>query len=398
MSGNKGMKFPLFIKKKIPFKSKNQGSKKKGGGVFGGKSRGGKREGGGTVGRPPGKLSSAHHQIGAGPSQVQRKDDAFDLEQQFILRMPIGPALALKHDIQSGSMNLKDKLTIEVPLDKRVGRVRYGGQYLKATLHDLPCITECLKTTDKKTFYKTADICQMLLCKEDADTSDSADEETQSKKDKDKDRKFRYPHGLTPPLKNVRKKRFRKTLQKNYTEQPDIEKEVKRLFRADNEAIDVKWEIIYDDDSAPGERLKGETTNEPSVISHADSSTNLAEHIFGEVSSSEEEDDDKDVNIMDSEDDEEGGGAVRDETVPQTDDLDVSQMSVDNTELEMKLSELGQQLQELKEQRQKQEAEISAIDNLALRQRFQDVLDELIHEEQEKQKEYELLAAMLNQV
>ena len=28
-----------------------------------------------------------------------------------------------------------------------------------------------------------------------------------------------------------------------YQDQPDIEKEVKRLFRMDNEAIDVKWEV-----------------------------------------------------------------------------------------------------------------------------------------------------------
>lgn len=36
-----------------------------------------------------------------------------------------------------------------------------------------------------------------------------------------------------------------------YQDQPDIENEVRRLFRADNEAVDIKWEIIYeqDDDS-----------------------------------------------------------------------------------------------------------------------------------------------------
>ena len=37
-----------------------------------------------------------------------------------------------------------------------------------------------------------------------------------------------------------------------YNDQPDIEKEVKRLFRTDNEAIDVKWEVVQDDD------IKGE--------------------------------------------------------------------------------------------------------------------------------------------
>ena len=31
---------------------------------------------------------------------------------------------------------------------------------------DLPTIIESQKTIDRKTFYKTADICQLLICKE----------------------------------------------------------------------------------------------------------------------------------------------------------------------------------------------------------------------------------------
>ena len=31
---------------------------------------------------------------------------------------------------------------------------------------------------------------------------------------------------------------------------PEIEKEVKRLFRMDNEAIDVKWEVVVEDDKS----------------------------------------------------------------------------------------------------------------------------------------------------
>ena len=33
-----------------------------------------------------------------------------------------------------------------------------------------------------------------------------------------------------------------------YMEQPDIEKEVKRLFRTDADAISVKWELVTDDE------------------------------------------------------------------------------------------------------------------------------------------------------
>lgn len=57
-----------------------------------------------------------------------------------------------------------------------------------------------------------------------------------------------YPHGITKPLKNVRKKRFRKTLRKKYVDFPEIEKEVKRLLRTDNEAKHVRYEIVNVED------------------------------------------------------------------------------------------------------------------------------------------------------
>lgn len=58
------------------------------------------------------------------------------------------------------------------------------------------------------------------------------------------EKKYLYPHGVSAPLKNVRKRRFRKVLRKNYVEAPEIEKEVKHLLRVDNEAVDVKWELV----------------------------------------------------------------------------------------------------------------------------------------------------------
>lgn len=41
--------------------------------------------------------------------------------------------------------------------------MRLDGNALPAKLVDLPCITESLKTLDMKTFYKTADIAQVIL-------------------------------------------------------------------------------------------------------------------------------------------------------------------------------------------------------------------------------------------
>ena len=84
------------------------------------------------------------------------------------------------------------------------------------------------KAIDNKTFYKTTDICQLLICKEGEDFDDGEDTNSPVKKKKEPyevDLEIFIPHGIGPPLKNCRKRRFRKTLRKKYVEAPEIEKE-----------------------------------------------------------------------------------------------------------------------------------------------------------------------------
>lgn len=231
-------------------------------------------------------------------------ESAFDLEQHFILRLPLSAAQELRKDVQLGSVSLKDKLSIEVQNDLRHGTVRYGSEVFSSKIMDSPCMMETLKTVDQKTFYKIADVMQLLICTYDDDTSQ---DENESPRKKDKDKKYHYPHGICPPLKNVRKRRFRKTLKKKYTEQPDIEKEVKRLFRMDAEAIDVKWEVLTEEEKTLSESNSqnqiveacGTAAPAEGNIYPSENSIGLdIEQVFGELSSSDDED--KDVNIMDS--------------------------------------------------------------------------------------------------
>ena len=178
-----------------------------------------------------------------------------ELENQFILRIPTEPASALREAIRSGASNLKERLFIQLEPDKvsnpqhlRRGHVQFDGWNFTCRLMDLPTIIEAHKTIDKKTFYKTADICQLVICKEEEDF-DEEESPLKKKKDPNKvDKKYLYPHGIVPPLKNCRKRRFRKTLKKKYVEAPEIEKEVKRLLRVDNEAVSVKWEVITEEE------------------------------------------------------------------------------------------------------------------------------------------------------
>ncbi|XP_037038358.1 transcription initiation factor TFIID subunit 7 [Bradysia coprophila] len=184
------------------------------------------------------------------PVEVKR-DDGVELETQVILRLPEEPAKVLREAVREGANNLKDRLSVKLENDLRYGEVRLDHWHLHAKVVDLPSIIESLKTIDNKSFYKTADICQMIICKEEPDLPTVEEESPNKNKKKDPnkvDKKFLWPHGITPPCKNLRKRRFRKTLKKKFVEAPEIEKEVKRLLRADNEAVNCKWDVITEED------------------------------------------------------------------------------------------------------------------------------------------------------
>lgn len=345
------------------------------------------------------------------PAVRKKEDGVHDLEQQFVLRLPPGTAMALRHDVEQGTMNLKDKLFIEMQPDMRHGKVTYGGQIMNAKLVDLPTIIECLKTTDQKNLYKTADICQMLICGMDDEDDSDVVEPNQAKRKDNKDKKYQYPHGITPPLKNVRKRRFRKTLKKKYQEQPDIEKEVKQLFRMDNEAIDVKWEVVVEE-----EKPENQAGGDKQVLAQGASnimdddemqptpgkpSTATEHEIFGDVSSSDEDDNnDRDVNVMDSEGDDTNMSFPRVDTKDSLASMafDDSNMGVgDDGDLENKLQELKQQIEDLRVQRDALQMRIYDSGEDSQDPSGQSELQEVIQAEQRKQQEYEILKSMLTQ-
>jgi len=179
-------------------------------------------------------------------------------ENQFILRLPDEPAQALKEAIRSDAGNLKDRLFIKLgpeegTLDPRLrkGTVIFDDWTMSGKVMDLPTIIESQKSIDRKIFHKVADISQIMICKEGppSEEEDNLAPLKLKRYDPNKvDKKYIYPHGICPPLKNCRKRRFRKTTKKDM-EGPEMEKEVKRLFRADEEAVSIKWELV-DEESA----------------------------------------------------------------------------------------------------------------------------------------------------
>ncbi|XP_075394539.1 transcription initiation factor TFIID subunit 7-like [Tenrec ecaudatus] len=198
-----------------------------------------------------------------------QNEPSHELENQFILRLPTEHVSTVRKIIHSGRNDAKDKLKINLYPDKHQAIVQVEDVTLAAKLVDLPCVVGSFKTFDRKTFYKTADISQMLVCTAAEESRASLEKPTTSTdlkgikiKDKNRRKKYIWKHGITPPLKNVRKKRFRKT-QKNddvseieeevsfseFIESPDVEKEVKRLLCSDAEALSARWEVITEDES-----------------------------------------------------------------------------------------------------------------------------------------------------
>ncbi|CAG9803701.1 unnamed protein product [Chironomus riparius] len=359
------------------------------------------------------------------PQKADRRDEV-DLETQFILRLPEDYAHKLRDAIRSGAQNLKERLAISLENDLRKGMVRFDERYLYAKVVDLPCIIESHKTIDKKSFYKTADVCQMVICKEEPDpVTDDESPVKNKKKDPNKvDKKFLYPHGVTPSLKNVRKRRFRKTLKKKNVELPEIEKEVKRLLRTDNEAVNVKWEIVESEEPVEAEQGRNspvKSKKEQASTSKAHAKHKAAEnlpvdehHIFGEeLSDSDDEDVNAvvpDIDIEDAHlsedsrsrfsdsnsmmqgiqsasnsqlpliDQTEFSSSMFEEDVAGTSSQNIDDESIDylNSKENSMVLNLRSELQELRASQAQIEQEIQTIDNKKLKERLQDDLENIM--------------------
>ncbi|VCW99219.1 unnamed protein product [Gulo gulo] len=393
-----------------------------------------------------------------------------ELENQFILRLPPEHASAVRKILHSRSVAMKDKLKIDLSSDGRHAVVDVEDVSLAAKVVDLPCVIGSLKTLDKKTFYKTADISQMLVCTADGDLHSSPEEPVTStdlkvirKNEKERQKKYVWKHGITPPLKNVRKKRFRKTTKKltdfkqieeisfpeeksipakhrvlndltgippsptlvQYIESPDVEKEVKRLLCSDAEAVSARWEVIAEDEtkeiesqgSIPGFALSpGMSDYKQDHISSV--GYGMLREVFSDSSSNGDDDDDDDDDDEDDDDNKEDE-EEDEEDEDEEDDYDEYEIEEEDEdyyeedlerELQAKFFASGQyeakegassivmdiqkqihyvekKLQEIRCKAQRQRNLIMKVENLALKNHLQSVLEQLTLQEMQKNEQ-----------
>ncbi|KAK7203561.1 TAFII55 protein conserved region-domain-containing protein [Myxozyma melibiosi] len=280
--------------------------------------------------------------------------------------------------------------------DARHACVGIADKLFFAVLVDLPAIIEAHKTLDKKNIYKVSDICQMLLILDEIlsehqvvgfrsrvlNEAEMAKPENKGYKKEE----LPYPHGITPPMRYARQRRFRKRIVKVVEEQPKpkekpIPKVVlkTKLFQDDTEKTEESPESpAIKEDEQPA--TPAPSTREGSVApSETDTGYNMLggynqdeatdggdeiESLFGNESDDDDEADDDD----DDEDDdgEQGGGNnVGDEEARE---------ALHHLEL------LREEIAELEATIQQKEQDAANTTNVILKKRFDAVVAKLKNE------------------
>lgn len=186
--------------------------------------------------------------VGVGyDSEASDREDDPTIEEDFVLRMQPGDDCEyLRQAIAEKNWGPKSEGGADVKMrflkpDGRRATVTVRGQMYAASMVDLPCIVEGMKSWDRRGWWKSVDICQMLLVLGSVTNDEQAltyplprevDEKT-----------WQYAHGLTPPMRWARKRRFRKRVSNRTIEA--VEEEVERLLKLDNECEgESKYEVL----------------------------------------------------------------------------------------------------------------------------------------------------------
>jgi transcription initiation factor TFIID subunit 7 len=212
------------------------------------------------AGKPPPRPPGVGYDSEAEEAEV---DPA--IESQFVLRMQPGRDCDLLRkaieDKTIGKSQSQGGPGVHFRFLDREGRktlVTIQGRMYAATMVELPCVIESLKSWNKKDWVKTADICQMLLVLGEVKNEDEI--KKYPRPPEVEPDSFRYPHGLTPPMYRVRKRRFRP--RKSYLDVERIETNTEKLLEDDQKAEESRYELINSDQESDEERSSDDARGE----------------------------------------------------------------------------------------------------------------------------------------
>ena len=263
-------------------------------------------------------------------SEASDVEDDPLIESGIILRvMPDLQVEFIRNSIESGDysgINIKWKADRHAVVT--INDTMYG-----AILVDLPTIIEVNKSVDRKNLLKTIDVDQMLLCIQQIDNEDDVflltppdTEDLVSKhfgtiRDEILDNKaalfkamhgnqlndiaqkyinqiaqknYEYKSGITPPLYNVRNRRFRRKM--GPSEMEYVENTIEMLLKQDEGSEEVTYELVDPNQILP------RTTSSANVITGAEPSSG-----FDVQAASVEDEDDLDLEAAFQSDEDEAG-------------------------------------------------------------------------------------------
>ncbi|KAF9475861.1 hypothetical protein BDN70DRAFT_883193 [Pholiota conissans] len=317
--------------------------------------------------------------LGQYDRELDSDDEDLAFEEQFILRMSPGEDCEkLRKAVASREVGNDVWFKFK---DSRRAIFHIGNNTYSAKLVDLPCVIESQKTLDNKQMFKVADICQMLVVDKKVQSEDQVMKEKSFNIDE-----FIWPHGLTPPLHHVRKRRFRKRVNRRTIE--SVEQEVERLLDEDSLASEVKYDILdnVNPDLSDSELIEHEAPLDaptPAISDLGDAQTpgDLGEGDEDEESEEhEDEEGEGDIDeelaaeldlALENEEDEEGDGDDEDDESEEEDSEDEDE---DDTQAKKLLSE---EIRDLEAAVAKKRNEIASSANPLIRKRFEDALKKL---------------------
>ncbi|PSR75389.1 hypothetical protein PHLCEN_2v9147 [Hermanssonia centrifuga] len=315
--------------------------------------------------------------LGPYDRELDSDDEDLVFEEQFILRMPPGEDCEkLKKMVATREIGNDVWFKFK---DSRRAVFHLGNNTYSAKLVDLPCIIESQKTLDNKQMFKVADICQMLVVEQPIPGEDALANQKSFNIDE-----FIWPHGITPPLHHVRKRRFRKRINRRTIE--TVEQEVERLLEEDALADDVKYDVLenVNPDLSDSEFLDQEVTNDPQTPGYANSEVGdmptpgaEADEHEGEEEAEEGDIDEDlaaelDLALGDGDEGDEGDDEEdEDEESEEEDEDDEDDDAVQAKKL------LNEEIRDLEAAVGKKNSEIASSANPLIRRRFEDALRKL---------------------
>eukprot|EP01122_Echinamoeba_exundans_P007590 TRINITY_DN2367_c0_g1_i1.p1 TRINITY_DN2367_c0_g1~~TRINITY_DN2367_c0_g1_i1.p1 ORF type:complete len:562 (+),score=166.09 TRINITY_DN2367_c0_g1_i1:56-1741(+) len=195
------------------------------------------------------------------------------LEDQFILRLPLEVARQVRQQIKDRNL---EGLEFVLDADHKHGKFFQSGKEFKMRLVNLPTIIEAHKTTDRKVFFKSGDVHQMLVVEDpeqgfqDADVPAEQRRRWQFELDP---KKWEADSGLTPPTHKIKQRKWRKMPEYTKAEISEAEEDIMRIQRG--QVVGEEIEIIKADEYEAAEAAKtgGATAHSSQDIGGASQST-----------------------------------------------------------------------------------------------------------------------------